>query len=50
MRSRASPSGTETNITARITGTGTTKAANYDIKDVTASADGTAILFACVDR
>ncbi len=46
MRSRASPSGTETNITARITGTGTTKAGNYDIKDVSVSADGTSILFA----
>ena len=46
MRSRAAPSGTETNITARITGTGTAKAANYDIKDVSVSADGTTILFA----
>src|SRR5580698_7990308 len=46
MRSRASPSGTETNVTARITGTGTKKAANYDIKDVSASPDGTTILFA----
>jgi hypothetical protein len=46
MRSRAAPSGTETNITARITGTGTPKAANYDIKDVSASPDGTTILFA----
>jgi hypothetical protein len=46
MRSRASPTGTESNITARITGTGTTKAANYDIKDVSVAADGTAILFA----
>ena len=46
MRSRASPSGTETNITARITGTGTTSAKNYDIKDVSASPDGTTILFA----
>ena len=46
MRSRAAPSGTETNITARITGTGTKTAANYDIKDVSASADGTTILFA----
>lgn len=46
MRSRAAPSGTETNITARITGTGTKTAANYDVKDVTASADGTTIVFA----
>ncbi len=46
MRSRAAPSGTETNITARITGTGTTKAAKYDIKDVNASPDGTTIAFA----
>ena len=46
MRSRAAPSGTETNITARITGTGTKTAANYDIKDVSASPDGTTILFA----
>ncbi|HEY1898959.1 MAG TPA: hypothetical protein VGG49_04105 [Steroidobacteraceae bacterium] len=46
MRSNASPSGTETNITQRITGTGTPTAANYDIKDVSASADGTTILFA----
>src|SRR5665213_1050631 len=46
MRSRASPSGTETNVTARITGTGTKTAGNYDIKDVSASPDGTTILFA----
>ncbi len=46
MRTRASPSGTETNLTARITGTGTKTAANYDIKDVSVSADGTTILFA----
>jgi hypothetical protein len=46
MRSRAAPTGTETNITARITGTGTTTAANYDIKDVSVSADGTTIAFA----
>ena len=46
MRSRAAPSGTETNITARITGTGTAKASNYDIKDVSVSADGTTVLFA----
>ena len=38
MRSHASPSGTETNVTARITGTGTATAAKYDIKDVSASA------------
>ncbi len=41
MRSNASPSGIETNITARITGTGTTTPANYDVKDVSASPDGT---------
>jgi len=46
MRTRAAPSGTETNITARITGTGTATAASYDIKDVSVSADGTTILFA----
>jgi hypothetical protein len=46
MRSRAAPSGNETNVTARITGTGTKTAANYDIKDVSVSADGTTILFA----
>ena len=46
MRSRAAPSGTETNITASITGTGTATAANYDIKDVSVSSDGTTILFA----
>jgi len=46
MRSNASPSGIETNITKGITGTGTATAANYDIKDVSASADGTTILFA----
>jgi hypothetical protein len=46
MRSRASPSGTETNLTARVTGTGTSKAANYDIKDVSISGDGTTVLFA----
>lgn len=46
MRSNASPSGTETNITKGITGTGTSTAANYDIKDVSASADGKTILFA----
>jgi Hydrazine synthase alpha subunit middle domain/WD40-like Beta Propeller Repeat len=46
MRSNASPSGTEVNLTKSITGTGTTSAANYDIKDVSASADGTTILFA----
>jgi hypothetical protein len=46
MRSRASPTGIETNVTARITGTGTKTAANYDVKDVSVSADGTTILFA----
>jgi hypothetical protein len=46
MRSNASPSGIETNLTARITGTGTKTAANYDIKDVSVSADGTTVLFA----
>ena len=45
-RTNASPSGVEANITARITGTGTKTAANYDVKDVSASADGTTILFA----
>jgi hypothetical protein len=45
-RTNASPSGVEVNITARITGTGTKTAANYDVKDVSASADGTTILFA----
>ena len=46
MRSTASPAGIETNITKRITGTGTSTAASYDIKDVTASADGKTIVFA----
>ncbi|HEX3838036.1 MAG TPA: hypothetical protein VHW25_13830 [Steroidobacteraceae bacterium] len=46
MRSRASPSGIESNVTARITGTGTATAKNYDIKDVSASPDGTTIVFA----
>jgi hypothetical protein len=45
MRSNASPSGSETNITQRITGTGTATAAIYDVKDVSVSADGTTILF-----
>ena len=45
MRSRAAPSGVETNITQRITGTGTKTAANYDVKNVTVSADGTTVLF-----
>jgi Hydrazine synthase alpha subunit middle domain len=40
-RASASPSATETNITTRVTGTDT-----YDIKDVDASPDGTAIVFA----
>jgi hypothetical protein len=46
MRTRAAPSGTEVNVTQRITGTGTSTAANYDIKDVSVSADGKTILFA----
>ena len=40
-RDKASPSGIETNITARIT-----KTDNYDIKDVDASADGKKVVFA----
>jgi hypothetical protein len=40
-RATASPSATETNITARITGTD-----SYDVKDVAVSADGTMVLFA----
>ncbi len=50
MRSRASPSGTETNITARITGTGTKTAANYDIKDVSASRTAPPSCLPCVGR
>jgi hypothetical protein len=46
MRSSASPTGTETNITASVTGTGTANAANYDIKDLSVSYDGTTVLFA----
>jgi hypothetical protein len=46
MRSSASPTGTETNITASITGTGTANVQNYDIKDLSVSFDGTAVLFA----
>src|SRR6185437_9237234 len=46
MRSTASPDGTETNITQSITGTGTATAGNYDIKDVSVSADGSTVLFA----
>ncbi len=46
MRTRAAPDGTEVNITQRITGTGSANAANYDIKDVSVSADGTTVLFA----
>lgn len=46
MRTRAAPDGTEINVTARITGTGTAQAANYDIKDVSVSADGSTVLFA----
>jgi hypothetical protein len=45
-RTNASPSGIEVNITQRITGTGTPTAANYDVKDVSVSADGTTVLFA----
>jgi hypothetical protein len=45
MRSTASPAGIETNITAPITGTGTANAANYDIKDVSVSYDGSTVLF-----
>jgi Hydrazine synthase alpha subunit middle domain/WD40-like Beta Propeller Repeat len=44
-RQSASPSATETNITARITATGTT-AGNYDVKDVDASPDGKTVVFA----
>jgi len=40
-RDSASPSATETNITARITGTNT-----YDVKDVDVSADGKTVVFA----
>ena len=46
MRTRAAPSGTEVNITQPITLTGTAQAANYDIEDLSVSADGTKILFA----
>jgi hypothetical protein len=41
MRKSASPSANEVNITTRITGTAT-----YDIKDVDASLDGKAVVFA----
>ena len=41
MRATASPSATETNITARITATD-----SYDVKDVAVSADGTMVVFA----
>ena len=41
MRASASPSATETNITARIT-TGTT----WDVKDVDTSPDGKRVVFA----
>jgi hypothetical protein len=44
-RQSASPSATETNITARITATGTTMG-SYDVKDVDASPDGKTIVFA----
>jgi hypothetical protein len=40
-RDSASPSATETNITARITGTNT-----YDVKDVDVSPDGKSVVFA----
>lgn len=40
-RASASPSATETNITARVTGTDT-----YDVKDVDVSLDGKAVVFA----
>ena len=46
MRSNASPTGTEVNITASVTGTGTASAASYDIKDLSVSFDGTTVLFA----
>src|SRR6516164_2641817 len=46
MRTQAAPDGTELNVTQRITGTGTAKAASYDVKDVTVSTDGKTILFA----
>jgi len=46
MRANSSPSATETNITARVTGTGTATAANYDLKDLNVSADGTKVIFA----
>ncbi len=46
MRTNASPSGKELNITQRITLTGTANAGNYDIKDVSVSYDGTTVLFA----
>jgi hypothetical protein len=41
LRDKASPSGTERNITTRITGTDF-----YDIKDLDVSADGTRLVFA----
>ncbi len=41
MRASASPSAAETNITTRITGTGT-----WDVKDVDTSPDGKAVVFA----
>ena len=46
MRSSASPTGTEVNITASVTGTGTTNAQSYDIKDLSVSFDGSTVLFA----
>lgn len=47
MRASASPSATETNITARITAASTNPAnTTWDVKDVDASADGTKVVFA----
>ena len=46
-RASASPSATETNITARITAASTNPAnTTWDVKDVDASADGTKVVFA----
>ncbi len=51
-RDSASPSATETNITARVTAaasvaaTATTPATGYDVKDVDASTDGKKVVFA----
>jgi hypothetical protein len=46
MRSSASPSGTETNITARITSGAAAAGQYWDVKDVDTSADGTLVIFA----